>query len=204
MTEYCRSWASVSTSRGVAQPEAAAAAATVSPEVSVRLLKARSIARDRGVLIGPGKRIALLDRGMPRPIGIEEMGAREHAEIGAPGHQDAVDIGIGLDVADGHRRDLRLVANAVGEGRLEEPTIDRLLIGHGLPRGDIDDVASSRLQGARNGDGIAGVEAAGHPVGRGNANAHWFVPRPLSAHGVEDFERKAQAVLKAAAILVLA
>src|SRR5579883_2792729 len=124
MTEYCRSWASVSTSRGVAQPEAAAAAATVSPEVSVRLLKARSIARDRGVLIGPGHRMALLDRGVARPIGIEEMGAREHAEIGAARHQNAVHIGIGLDIADGHRRNLGLVTHAVGKGCLEEPTID--------------------------------------------------------------------------------
>src|SRR6266545_3771175 len=48
-----------------------------------------------------------------RPVGIREMRSRERTEIGAPGHQNAVDVIRLEDGAYRHRGDSDLVADAI-------------------------------------------------------------------------------------------
>ena len=77
------------------------------------------------IRLGPGLAgVAELRRGMQRPVGIGEVRPREAAQVGAPRHQDRVDV-VGLvDVADRHGGDAGLVADAVGERRLEHAPVD--------------------------------------------------------------------------------
>src|SRR5881296_4669335 len=91
----------------------------------------RGEALDRDVLVRPRKIPSLLVRGVPRPVGIVEVAAGEHAEVGAPRDQDTVHVVVGGDAPDGHRRNLGLAPDAVAERRLVEAAILRLLIGHG-------------------------------------------------------------------------
>src|SRR5215475_635482 len=92
----------------------------------------RREALDRDVLVRPRQVPALLVRGVPRPVGIIQVAASEHAEISAPGRQDTVDVVIRGDVADRHRRHVGLVADAIAERRLIEPAVYGLLVGRRL------------------------------------------------------------------------
>src|SRR5262247_2829185 len=85
---------------------------------------------DRDVLVRPRQVESLLVRGVPRPVGIVEMAAGEHAEIGASRDKDAVHVVIRGDAAHRHRGNLGLAADAIAERCLVEPTVLRLLIGH--------------------------------------------------------------------------
>src|SRR5215475_15773503 len=89
----------------------------------------RREALDRDVLVRPRQVPALLVRGVPRPVGIIQVAASEHAEIGPPGSQDAVDVVVRGNVADGHRRYAGLVADAIAERCLVEPAVHGLLVG---------------------------------------------------------------------------
>ena len=62
--------------------------------------------------------VALLRRGVQRPVRVVEVRAAERAQVGAAGQQDRVDVVVGGDGADRDRRDAGLVADAVGERRL--------------------------------------------------------------------------------------
>src|SRR5262249_31394616 len=102
----------------------------------------RREALDRDVLVRPRQVPSLLVRGVPRPVGIIQVASGEHAEIGAPGGQDTVDVVVRGDVADGHRRHVGLVADAIAERRLIEPAVDGLLVGHCLAGRYGDDVTA--------------------------------------------------------------
>src|SRR2546428_12477374 len=82
---------------------------------------ARGEAGDRDVLVGPGEVVALLVRGVTRPVRVVEVGPGEHAEVGATSGDDRVHVGPRGDVADRHRRDSALVAAAGAERGAEQP-----------------------------------------------------------------------------------
>src|SRR5436309_15726598 len=79
---------------GAPAPRRPAARTSVQSRASAR---PRREALDRDVLVRPRKIPALLVRGVPRPVGIVQVAAREHAEVGAPRGQDAVDVVVGGD-----------------------------------------------------------------------------------------------------------
>ncbi len=94
--------------------------------------------------------IAELRRRMQRPVRIGQVRPREAAEVGATRHQNRVHV-VGLvDVADRHRRNAGLVANPIGERRLEHAAVDRPRAHRGLPGGDVDDVDTGVAEQARN------------------------------------------------------
>src|SRR5215475_10731036 len=67
---------------------------------------------------------------------IDQMRPAERDEVGTAGGEDRVDLIRRGDVTDTHGGDAGLVANLIGERRLEHATIDRLGIAHGLSRGN--------------------------------------------------------------------
>ena len=81
------------------------------------------------VLLGPGDvGEADLRRLVQRPGRIGEMRARDRAQIGAAGGDDRIGV-VGLgDRADRDGRNPDLVADLVGERRLEQAAVDRLLV----------------------------------------------------------------------------
>ena len=78
------------------------------------------------------------------------MRARERHQIGAPRRHDGVHLIGGRDRADAHRGDAGLVADLVGERRLEHAAVDRLGIGRGLSGRHVDQVAAGLREGARD------------------------------------------------------
>ena len=60
------------------------------------------------------------------------MRTRKRAQVGAARGDDAVDVGVGGDGADRHRRNSRLVTDAIAEGRLIQAAVDRSRVGDGL------------------------------------------------------------------------
>jgi hypothetical protein len=141
-------------------------------------------------------------RGVQRPVRVAQMGSGERAEIGSFRRQDRVDLIGGGDVADRHRPDADLLANAIGKRRLEHAAVDRCLLRHGLATRDIDQVDAVLLQRARDRDGVVSGVAAVRPVGGGDADRHRLVRGPARPHGIEDFERKSQAVFNTSAVLI--
>ncbi len=127
----------------------------------------------------------------------------EADEVGATGHQDRVDV-VGLvDVADRHRRHAGLVADAVGERRLEHAAVDRPGADRGLAGRDVADVDAGLLEHARDLDRVFRLDAVGaDPVVRGNAHRNRLAGGPYGAHRGEDLQRIAHAVLQRAAVFV--
>ena len=74
-------------------------------------------------------------------------------QIGASGGEDGVHLVRGGDRADAHGGDMRLVANAVRERRLEHASVHRLAMADGLPRRDVHQIDAVLGEGAgdRNG-----------------------------------------------------
>ena len=95
-----------------------------------------------------------------------------------------------------------LVADAIGERRLEQPAVARPLIGHGLAGRDVHDVAAVRLEQARDLDRVGRLVAALVPVDRRDAHRHRALGGPRGAHRVEHLEREAHAIREAAAVIV--
>ena len=139
---------------------------------------------------------------MARPIRIEEVRAGEHAQVGASRRDDRVHVHVGRDVSHRHRRHADLMADSIGERRLEQPAVYRPLIGYRLSRRNVDDVAAVCLQHSRDRDGIVRLHSAWHPVDRADADAHRLLVGPHRAARVEDFEREPHAIVERAAVLV--
>ena len=129
----------------------------------------------------------------------------ERHQIGAPRGEDRIGlVGIG-DVADRHRRQLGLVADLVGEWRLEHAAVDRLRIGPGLAGGDVDQIRPGFGKRARNLDCFVGRHAVvASPVGGRDAHRHRAVGGPRGAHRGEHLERIAKSISEAPAIIVVA
>lgn len=78
-------------------------------------------------------------------------------QIGAPCHQDRIDM-IGLEnIAHGHGFHTRIVANAVRHRRLEHAAIDGAGFGAGLACAYVDDVSTCGGKGTGDVDGLFGV-----------------------------------------------
>src|SRR3990172_3442859 len=185
--------------RSIASSPSAVQSMPVAPLTWPRSGGARGEILDGDVLVRPPQVDPLLPRGVARPVRVPEVRAREHAEVGAPGGEDRVDVRPGGDVADGHRGDPRLLADAVGERRLVEPPVDGLLLGPRLARRDVHDVAPVLAQHAGELDGLLRRRAALGPVCRRDPDGHGPGLRPRPPHGVEDLERPARAVGERAA-----
>ena len=94
------------------------------------------------------------------------MRPRQAAQVRAPRHQDRVHV-VGLvDVADRHGGDAGLVADAIGERRLEHAAVDRPRLPRGLARRHVDDVDPGVAQQARDGDGVLRRDALARPPSR--------------------------------------
>ena len=119
------------------------------------------------IRLGPGRaRVAGPRGGVQRPVGIGQVRPGEADEVGAAGHQDRVDV-VGLvDVADRHGGDADLVADAVGERRLEHAAVDRARLDGGLAGRHVDDVDALGLQDAGDGDRLHRRDAAIRPPSR--------------------------------------
>src|SRR5690606_8284883 len=141
---------------------------------------------------------------MQHPGGIGEMRACHGAKVGTAGRDDGVRMVRFGDRADGDRRDADLVADLVGERRLEEAAVDRLFLFPYLPGRAVDHVGAGVLEHPGEDRSIVRRVAALEPVVAGEAHRDRLVGRPGSADGAEDFQRIAGAVLVAAAIVVCA
>src|SRR5262245_47637251 len=129
------------------------------------LSRPRRVALHGLVLDGPGEIVALLPGGVARPVGIVEVAARQHAQVRPAGGEDGVGVRVSGKVPHGHRRDARLVSDAVAERRLVEPAVDGLLVRHRLARGHRHGVAAVRPETGRDADRVVGGRAARRPVG---------------------------------------
>ena len=110
-------------------------------------------------------------------VALRQVRPRERAEIRPAGRDDRVDlIGLG-DVADRYRGNAGLVANAIAEGRLEHPAVDRSGSRGRLARGDVDDVGSRGVKGARDLHRLSAVYAALDPIGGGDSDRHRTIGR---------------------------
>src|SRR2546426_10168867 len=108
-------------------------------------LEPRRVTFHRLVRIGPRQRIAEHPGGVARPVRIEEMRAREHAQVRTTGGDDRVHIHVRRDVTHRHRLHADVVADSIREWRPEETTVDTLLVRDRLSGRHVDDVAAVRL-----------------------------------------------------------
>src|SRR5687768_17943902 len=90
--------------------------------------------------------IILRSGGMDRPVGIHLVRPGERAKVGAPGRDDGVHMIDLEDIAYRDRWNVNLVADLVGEGRLEHPAIDRLFGLGDLARGYVHKVDARLLE----------------------------------------------------------
>ena len=90
------------------------------------------------------------------------------------------------------------------ERRLEHAAVDRILVGRRLTRGHVDERAAVLLEHRRHLSRLLRLEASRHPVVGRDAHVERLLARPDLAHGIEDLERVAHAVLERAAVVVLA
>ena len=86
--------------------------------------------------------VAQRQRGPQRPVRIGEVRAGEADQVGPARHQDRVGVVGFVDVAHRHRGDARLVADPVGERRLEHPPVHGLGVDRRLSRRHVDDVGT--------------------------------------------------------------
>src|SRR5262249_25380019 len=133
------------------------------PEVSPPLAVAGAVAENL-LLAGEilrrtmDARSAVPGRRLHRKIRVDEVWARQRDEIGAPGGDDGVDLVGGRDRADAHRGERGLVADLIGERRLEHAAEDGLRVGDGLSGRHVDEIATSVRERARDLDGIVAGE----------------------------------------------
>jgi hypothetical protein len=128
--------------------------------------------------------------------------AGEEAQIRSARRDDGVHVHVRGDIADGHRRNVHLVTNPIGEGRLEQPAVRRFLIGHGLTRRDVDDIAAVLLEHRRDRDSILRFHSARYPVDGADAHAHRFVRRPHTTARIENRQRKAHTIFERSTVLI--
>ena len=156
--------------------------------------------RSAEVLDGPTGWLAEGGSSMERPVGIAEHFASEEDEIGLSFGDDGVGLmGIG-DHADGGCRDGGFGADARGEGYLVAGAEGDGGMGDETAGGAIDqvDATGAELPGER--DGVVDGPTIFGPVGCGDTDEEGQVGGPDGAHGVNNLEGKAGAVLEAAAI----
>src|SRR5215471_11969161 len=105
-------------------------------------------------------------------VRVDQVRARQRDEIGAAGGDDGVDLVGGRDRADAHRRERGLVADLIGERRLEHAAEDGLRVRDGLSGRHVDEIATGIRKRARDLDGVVAGKPAIHPVRRRNAHRH--------------------------------
>ena len=131
------------------------------------------------------------------------MRPRQANQVGTTRHQDRIDVIRLVDVAHRHGGHAGLVTDAVRERCLEHAAIDRPRFDRSLSRGDIADIDASLLQHAADADRVLRSDALGaDPIVGGNAHRNRLLRRPDRAHGFEDFQGIAHAVLQRAAVFV--
>jgi hypothetical protein len=141
-------------------------------------------------------------RRVERPVRIAQVRPRERAEIGSFRRQDRVHLVGRGDVAHRHRPHTDLLANPIGERRLEHAPVHRRLVRDRLSARDIDQVDATLVQRPGDRDRIVGRVAAIGPIRGRDADRHGFVRRPPGAHRVEDLQRKSQTIFDGSTILI--
>ena len=68
------------------------------------------------------------------PIGVEQVHRGHYVDVGAAAGDDAIGIGKGLVVPDGHGRHVHFQPDPLRKQRLEKAAVNGLLIGHDLSR----------------------------------------------------------------------
>ena len=136
------------------------------------------------VLFGPRLfGVAKFCRGVQREMGVGQMGPGKGAQIRTARRDDGVQMIRLGDVADCHRGNADLVADAVGEWRLEHAAIDRFCLDRCLAGGYVHQIDTRVLEGTRDQHRIVRRDAAFYPVGGGDPHRHWLVRGPNGAHG---------------------
>src|SRR5216683_6013703 len=102
--------------------------------------------------------------GFHRERRIDQMRATKRHQIRAAGGQDGIDLVGGRDVTDAHSGDTGLVANLIGEWRLEHAAIDRLRVAHGLAGGDVDQIDPGFGKSPRDQNAVIAGDAALGPI----------------------------------------
>jgi hypothetical protein len=119
--------------------------------------------------------VAVIERGRrsQSPEGVDQVRTRERHEVGSARRQDRVRM-VGLvNVADRHRRQLRLVAKLVRERRLEHAPVHRLGLSRSLARGHIDQVGAFARESFADIDRVVGSDSLlASPVGGGDPDRH--------------------------------
>ena len=173
-------------------------------------------ARDRGasggvtgccaeVLVGPTGGFAEGGGGVDGPVGVAEEFAGEKDEVGLAGGDDGVGLGGVSDQSDGGGGDVGLAADSFSELNLEAGGDGDFGVGDLAAGGAVDEIDAvvAEVMGELDGlvDGPAWRGLVG-PVGGGDADEEGEVGGPLGADGVNDFKEEADAVFKAAAVVV--
>ena len=151
--------------------------------------------------------MSVLDRRAQGQVRVDQVRARQGAQVGASRCQYRVGVVPALDGAHRHHGDAYLVADALGEGHLIHAAVLGLAIGRVAAARDVDQVDAHGLQGARDLDRVVSgqsVDALRHPVGGGDAHRERAPRGPDGAHRADHLERIAQARLERTAVLVRA
>ncbi len=140
--------------------------------------------------------------GVPAPMRVVEEGARDRHLVGLALGDDRLGLRRRQDQPDRTRDDARLLLHprrdrhvVAGLGRIAR-------VGGDAAGGDADEIDALPLQRLGDGDRVVGREAVRPPVAAGDARAERQLLRHHRAHRARDRQRKAQAVLERAAILV--
>src|SRR5579871_55335 len=143
-------------------------------------------------------------RRAPRPIRIAQEFASQKYQISLSRGEDCVGLsGVG-DHADGSGQDFGLLADRFGERDLIAGADGNLLKRHEPAARSVDQINAEWLQASAQFDGFADVPAAFRPVGRRHAAEKRQIRWPNFAHRLRNFERKTNAILEAATVLIVA
>jgi hypothetical protein len=144
--------------------------------------------------------------GVEGPVGVSEKFAGEENEVGLAGADDLIGLGGRGDHAYGAGGNVRFAADSLGVMDLVAGANGDLLGGMVAAGGDVDEVDAFKLHEFGEFYGLGQVparaEGFGSPVGGGDADEDGEMLGPSGADGSDDGEREADAVFKAAAVLV--
>ena len=95
---------------------------------------------ERAIVLGVG--------GVAHEIGIDQVSARQRAQVGAASRDDRIGIAVADDAAHRHGRDVERVADLVAEDRLIESALRAILLADHAAAGDRHNVVAGVMQHA--------------------------------------------------------